>query len=32
LRRKLEPQPNAPRMIETLRGVGYIFTQAVETA
>jgi len=32
LRRKLEPQPNVPRMIETLRGVGYIFTQAVETA
>lgn len=30
LRRKLEIDPNAPRMIRTERGVGYIFTAAVE--
>jgi len=30
LRRKLEIDPNAPRVIETERGVGYIFTAIVK--
>src|SRR6201984_1233861 len=30
LRRKIEADPNAPRLIETERGVGYIFTAKVE--
>jgi two-component system OmpR family response regulator len=30
LRRKLEPDPSAPRVIQTERGVGYIFAVAVE--
>jgi DNA-binding response OmpR family regulator len=30
LRRKLEIDPNAPRVIETERGVGYIFTAKVK--
>src|SRR5882757_2833467 len=30
LRRKLEIEPNAPRVIETERGVGYIFTAIVK--
>jgi DNA-binding response OmpR family regulator len=30
LRRKLEPDPSAPRMIQTERGVGYVFAAAVE--
>jgi two-component system OmpR family response regulator len=30
LRRKLEIDPNAPRVIETKRGVGYIFTAIVK--
>jgi len=30
LRRKLEVNPSAPRVIQTERGVGYIFTLAVE--
>jgi two-component system OmpR family response regulator len=30
LRRKLEIDPNAPRVIETERGVGYIFTAKVQ--
>jgi two-component system OmpR family response regulator len=30
LRRKLEIDPNAPRLIETKRGVGYIFTAIVK--
>jgi two-component system, OmpR family, response regulator len=30
LRRKIEIDPNAPRLIETERGVGYIFTAKVE--
>jgi DNA-binding response OmpR family regulator len=30
LRRKLEFDPNAPRAIETERGVGYIFTAIVK--
>jgi two-component system, OmpR family, response regulator len=32
LRRKLERDPNAPRMIQTERGVGYTFAAAVERA
>jgi DNA-binding response OmpR family regulator len=31
LRRKLEPDPNAPRIIQTERGVGYVFALPVET-
>lgn len=31
LRRKLERDANAPRMIQTQRGVGYLFAVAVET-
>jgi DNA-binding response OmpR family regulator len=31
LRRKLEADPAAPRIIETLRGVGYVFRAQVET-
>jgi two-component system, OmpR family, response regulator len=31
LRRKLEIDPAAPRLIQTERGVGYVFTAAVET-
>ena len=31
LRRKLEADPAAPRMIQTERGVGYIFAIPVET-
>ena len=31
LRRKLEVDPSAPRMIQTERGVGYIFAVPVET-
>jgi DNA-binding response OmpR family regulator len=30
LRRKLEADPSAPRVIQTERGVGYVFTLAVE--
>jgi len=30
LRRKLEPDPSAPRVIQTERGVGYVFTLPVE--
>ena len=30
LRRKLEPDPSAPRLIRTERGVGYVFVPAVE--
>lgn len=30
LRRKLEREPNAPRMIQTERGVGYVFALPVE--
>lgn len=32
LRRKLEPAPSAPRVIQTERGVGYVFTLPVERA
>jgi two-component system OmpR family response regulator len=32
LRRKIEPDPKAPSMIVTVRGGGYVFTPAVETA
>lgn len=31
LRRKLETDPSEPRMIETLRGVGYVLNAVVET-
>jgi two-component system, OmpR family, response regulator len=31
LRRKLEPDPNGPRMIETQRGIGYIFMLPVRS-
>jgi len=31
LRRKIEPDPAAPRYIQTERGVGYIFSVRVET-
>jgi len=30
LRRKLEMDPSAPRVIQTERGVGYVFTVPVE--
>ncbi|MEY9596974.1 DNA-binding response OmpR family regulator [Bradyrhizobium japonicum] len=30
LRRKLEADPSAPRIIQTERGVGYVFTIPVE--
>jgi DNA-binding response OmpR family regulator len=30
LRRKLETDPSAPRIIQTERGLGYVFTLAVE--
>ncbi len=30
LRRKLETDPGAPQVIETLRGVGYVFRAVVE--
>jgi DNA-binding response OmpR family regulator len=30
LRRKLEADPSAPRIIQTERGLGYVFTLAVE--
>ena len=30
LRRKLETDPSAPRIIQTERGVGYVFTIPVE--
>jgi DNA-binding response OmpR family regulator len=29
LRRKVEPDPDAPRLIKTVRGVGYVFTPEV---
>jgi DNA-binding response OmpR family regulator len=32
LRRKLEADPSAPRLIRTERGVGYTFTATVEPA
>ena len=32
LRRKLEPDPSAPRVIQTERGVGYVFAVPVERA
>lgn len=32
LRRKLEPDPQKPTMIKTVRGTGYIFTPTVEVA
>jgi two-component system OmpR family response regulator len=32
LRRKLEPDPQRPTMIKTVRGTGYIFTPAVEVS
>jgi len=28
LREKIEPDPNAPRLIQTVRGVGYRFAEA----
>jgi two-component system OmpR family response regulator len=31
LRRKLEPDPSAPRIIQTERGIGYVFALPVET-
>src|SRR5215468_10829468 len=31
LRRKLEVDPNAPRLIQTERGIGYVFTLPVES-
>jgi DNA-binding response OmpR family regulator len=31
LRRKLEIDPNAPRIIQTERGIGYVFAMAVES-
>jgi two-component system, OmpR family, response regulator len=31
LRRKLEPDPSAPRIIQTERGVGYVFTLPVRS-
>jgi two-component system, OmpR family, response regulator len=31
LRRKLEPDPSAPQIIQTERGVGYVFAVPVET-
>ena len=31
LRRKLEDDPNDPRLIVTLRGVGYVFNAEVES-
>jgi two-component system OmpR family response regulator len=30
LRRKLEVDPSAPRVIQTARGVGYVFVATVE--
>lgn len=30
LRKKLEPNPKSPTFIQTIRGVGYLFTSAVE--
>jgi two-component system, OmpR family, response regulator len=30
LRRKLEHDPNAPQMIQTERGVGYVFARQIE--
>ncbi|MFV0296442.1 MAG: winged helix-turn-helix domain-containing protein, partial [Hyphomicrobiaceae bacterium] len=30
LRRKIEPTPSSPRLIKTVRGVGYVFASAVE--
>jgi len=30
LRRKLEIDPNAPRMIQSERGIGYVFSLPVE--
>jgi two-component system, OmpR family, response regulator len=32
LRRKLETDPGAPRLIQTERGVGYVFALPVERA
>src|SRR5580658_179591 len=32
LRRKLEPDPQKPTIIKTVRGTGYIFTPAIETS
>ncbi|HEV8028933.1 MAG TPA: helix-turn-helix domain-containing protein, partial [Stellaceae bacterium] len=32
LRRKLEPDPQKPTMIKTVRGTGYIFTPQVEVS
>ena len=32
LRRKLEPDPDNPTLIKTVRGSGYIFTPAIETS
>ena len=32
LRRKLEPDPQKPTMIKTVRGTGYIFTPTVEVS
>jgi DNA-binding response OmpR family regulator len=31
LRRKLETDPNAPRIIQTERGIGYVFALTVDT-
>jgi DNA-binding response OmpR family regulator len=30
LRRKLEPNPSAPKIIKTERGLGYVFSLTVE--
>ena len=32
LRRKIEPDPNTPRLIKTVRGVGYVFAAEVRKA
>jgi two-component system phosphate regulon response regulator OmpR len=32
LRRKIEPDPERPRLIKSVRGVGYSFTATVSSA